>query len=174
MTDPYKPKGKPNPKAFLVGNAAFLKHPGVIHLDKLKQVVDADQQDLIKPADVDLFLKAYFKESSYKLMDFKSHLDHLYSAIAGKILEMVADEESVTTLQDHKPNEVPYSTKDVSDILGVQKQTVVNWVNNGWLVAKRNVEAGKFYIAEADLVAFLNTSNGKKYLKIWNVKTKAK
>ena len=170
MANPYKPKLKTPAKAFLgVGNA-FIAYAGVSFLERLKQAVDAAQIDMITVADIEMFLKHFYQNDPSAMLSFKENMDKLTSAISAKIIEEMARSKDETSSTPNKNTEVIYTTKDVCSLLNVTKQTIVHWINKGWLVAKQNVDAGKYHIAETELIKFINSGNGKKYSRIWNIK----
>lgn len=98
-------------------------------------------------------------------------MDKLTSAISAKIIEEMPRSKGETSTALNKSTEVIYTTKEVCSLLNVTKQTIVHWINKGWLVAQQNVEAGKYHISETELLRFINSVNGKKYSRIWNIRS---
>ena len=101
---------------------------------------------------------------------FKDDFTKFYQGIFA-VTDMVISKQNQNNPEPVKNlTEKIFETIEICEILNVTKQTVRLWIDNGHLIANQRVKGGKLYINKSELVKFLNSVNGKKYLKIWNVK----
>ena len=133
---------------------------GVGHLVQLKQILEADQNNIINEASLDGFLQS-FQGDVEKLTKFLDSLHKFKTVMEGKIfMELEKLQANIVSKAENQ-----YSCSELAQILGVDRKSTVNWVNAGYF--PNIVHRGKKnMIIESDISNFVN-AEGFKYLKIW-------
>jgi|GEM_PF-2654381 hypothetical protein len=133
---------------------------GMGYLIQLKQILEADQGNIIKEADVESFLQS-FQGDIDRLKKFHESLYKFQTVMQGKIfIEIEKIQGKIASKAENQ-----YSCTQLAGILGVDRKSVINWVTAGYF--PNIVHRGKKnMIIESDITKFVN-AEGFRYLKLW-------